>query len=85
MKKFIILYKLRSGEMKKIIILILFMLGVVGFSTEVTNKSIYTSTKDKDCKRPTGKFRNLYPYEEENVREIKIIVYSKFLNKEGNG
>ena len=53
--------------MKKIIILMLFFTGILAFSAETQNKSVYTSTKEKDCKRPTGKFRNLYPYEEENT------------------
>ena len=50
--------------MKKIIILMLFFTGILAFSAEIQNKSVYTTTKDNDCKRPTGKFRNLYPYEE---------------------
>ena len=53
--------------MKKIIILMLFFTGILAFSAETQNKSVYTSTKEKDCKRPTGKFRNLYPYEKENT------------------
>ena len=52
--------------MKKIIILMLFFTGILAFSVETQNKSVYTSTKEKDCKRPTGKFRNLYPYEEDD-------------------
>ena len=50
--------------MKKIIILALFILGVTAFSAGAQNKSVYTSTKDKDCKNLTGKIKKFYPYEE---------------------
>ena len=53
--------------MKKIIILLLFIFGILAFSDENTNKSVYTSTTKKGCKRPTGNFRKLYPYESENT------------------
>ena len=50
--------------MRKVIIFILFLAGIAVFSAEVQNKSVYTSTKEKDCKRPTGKFKNVYQYDE---------------------
>lgn len=53
--------------MKKVIIMMSFFIGMALFSAQAQNKSVYTSTKDKDCKRPTGNFRKLYPYEEDNT------------------
>ena len=48
--------------MKKVIItLALFLLGIMAFSAESRLVSVYTSTKSKDCKRPTGIYKKLYP------------------------
>ena len=54
-------------KMKKVIILMLFLTGIAVFSAELPNKSVYTSIKDRECKRPSGSFRKIYPYEEDNT------------------
>ena len=47
--------------MKKFILaLLLFFSGIMVFSAESLT-SVYTSTKSKDCKRPTGIYKKLYP------------------------
>ena len=47
--------------MNKVIVrFLLFLCGVVIFSAE-SYKSVYTSTKSKDCKRPSGIYKKLYP------------------------
>ncbi len=46
--------------MKKIIILIMVILKIGVFSSNLQNKSVYTSTKSKDCKIPTGIYKELY-------------------------
>ena len=46
--------------MKKFILaLVLFLSGIMAFSAESLT-SVYTSTKSKDCKRPTGIYKKLY-------------------------
>jgi putative component of toxin-antitoxin plasmid stabilization module len=52
--------------MKKVIITsVLFLLGTVMFSAESQLKSIYTSTKSKDCKLPAGIYKKMYPINDE--------------------
>ena len=52
--------------MKKVIITaVLFLFGTVIFSAESQLKSIYTSTKSKDCKLPTGIYKKMYPINDE--------------------
>ena len=51
--------------MKKFILaLALFFSGIMVFSAESLT-SVYTSTKSKDCKLPTGIYKKLYPIDEE--------------------
>ena len=51
--------------MKKLILaLVLFFSGAAVFSAESLS-SVYTSTKSKDCKRPAGIYKKLYPIDDE--------------------
>ena len=51
--------------MKKFILaLVLFFSGAAVFSAESLS-SVYTSTKSKDCKRPAGIYKKLYPIDDE--------------------
>lgn len=73
--------------MKNMTAVILFLLGILAFSAEGSNSSVYTSLEVSDCKLPTGVFEKYYPSNEysESVECKGYKNYRIFITYEDGG